>query len=142
MHCRELESVNVDRRHGADAYAALPPAEWRAGVLAAKLPEGKIVLRTSCWACIARAKDAKMKIRPFLKSLFPSPYRRVARYRWVARQAGLGWWYRNDLNRLAILFGTWREICGRGYADRVLADLGRADQSRGVAHRRLRAKLL
>jgi hypothetical protein len=35
-------------------------------------------------------------------NLAPSQYRSLAR----AAKTGLGWWHRNDLNRLALLFGT------------------------------------
>src|ERR1700722_3141754 len=44
-----------------------------------------------------------MSLRSWLRaSLPPSEYRRAAR----AKKAVLGWWHRNDLNRLALLFGT------------------------------------
>ena len=42
-------------------------------------------------------------LRTWLKTnLSPSQYRYLVR---IAK-AVLGWWYRNDLNRLALLFGT------------------------------------
>jgi hypothetical protein len=44
-----------------------------------------------------------MSLRSWLQAnLSPSNYRRLAR----VKKAILGWWYRNDLNRLALLFGT------------------------------------
>ncbi len=44
-----------------------------------------------------------MRLRSWLQTnLPPSKYRRLARI----KKTILVWWYRNDLNRLALLFGT------------------------------------
>src|ERR1700688_2245107 len=49
-----------------------------------------------------------MNLRSRLQAnLPPSKYRRLVR----AKTAILAWWYRNDLNRLALLFGTDKWGC-------------------------------